>query len=509
MAQFANTTTESMTNLFSSTSIEFEGKDFPSDITNIQGAKFGIASFTASAVPISKTKKHIHFEVDCSGSMSDICKDGKTKMEQVNHTLENMVHFIAETDGTNVSISVSAFDNIIYKIIDPVNVTCANVLELVQKIKTIRSRQMTNIQLAIEDGNKICLDYKALNPDAEVYMLLLTDGSANEGLVEPHDLKALVNTSFSNSFIGFGVGHNFSIMNALGSCIDSNYYFIDALENAGLVYGEILHGILFKVLQKVSLHVENALVYDYKTNLWADSLYIGSVVGEKSKTFHLLSHHPELASVSVTGVSLSDDISSTHSLCNLKLDADLTKYVFRQRNMQLLFEVKTDNLQNKSLKKKLKDLLAEMKEWMKTNDMENDTFMKNLCDDCYISYKTFGTEYANMFATARHTGQTQQREYSNRGDDVLLLRQNAGPCRQNAFNFNGIQRQNAVNSYDYNNNDDDDDEEDVEDDALQHQVSDGLLSPFATRGCSAVMRSCSNGPATSTIDDVEDPVERL
>ena len=49
---------------------------------------------------------------------------------------------------------------------------------------------------------------------------------------------------------------------------------------------------------------------------------------------------------------------------------------------------------------------------MEDNNLQDDKTLKNLCDDIYISYRTFGTKVGTMFCTARLTSQGAQRQYT-------------------------------------------------------------------------------------------------
>jgi uncharacterized protein (UPF0297 family) len=78
--------------------------------------------------------------------------------------------------------------------------------------------------------------------------------------------------------------------------------------------------------------------------------------------------------------------------------------------------------QVKEIKKRMDDLFNEMNKYIsdvKSDDVKdisdnktNKKFIKNLCDDIYITRKTFGSTYGIMFSCARQTSQGTQRCYT-------------------------------------------------------------------------------------------------
>ena len=103
MSQFANTDTE----LFIEKILKFEDKNI--NVENISvpitDAKFGILNLKAiSSMPTQKEFDLI-FMVDCSGSMSDKCSDGRSKMQHIVHTLKNMILYFKENSSIKAYIT--------------------------------------------------------------------------------------------------------------------------------------------------------------------------------------------------------------------------------------------------------------------------------------------------------------------------------------------------------------------------------------------------------------------
>ena len=108
-------------------------------------------------------KIHIVFSVDCSGSMSDTCEDGKIKMDHIIHTLINMIVYFAEHPELNISISVFAFDGSIYNIIVNEEVKEENLEKLIQSVKKIRPKGVTSIELALVNYSEYIETYLTNN----------------------------------------------------------------------------------------------------------------------------------------------------------------------------------------------------------------------------------------------------------------------------------------------------------------------------------------------------------
>jgi hypothetical protein len=511
----------------------------------ISDAKFGILSLNAISCSISEQEQEFIFTIDQSGSMSDACSDGRTKMQHIIHTLKNMIVYFNENRITNLHITVFAFDDKFVTVIERMRVNADNLQEILTKVGSIQPRGSTNIELALIKTGEYITQIKSDNPHHNINHIFMTDGDATEGSKDHNFLKGLVDPSVENAFIGFGANHDSLLLSNISNYKNSSYHFIDALEKAGLVYGEILHGILYKYLTDAEISLENGLVYNFKSNQWVDKLFIGDIVGEANKTYHLISNTPESCNAVLSCKNFGENyLFTVVELVNP--DANHAKYIYRQKTLELLFEV--GNLQkNKSeaqklyqdacfpifstfstsrqdaadytskmklikdeetgLKQKLREFFEEIKKYMSDNNLSNDSFLKNLCDDIYISHRTLGTTYGAMYATARQTSQGTQRCYtvshtpqddeanihhnyintnSNyiNGDPTLLTLLTPRISRQNTNNLNTI---NLFSDFNDNISFQNPDE-------LIHNLSSFEDAPYLTPTATRLMRDVSSDP---------------
>jgi hypothetical protein len=432
------------------TAIQFHNSEnvCPFELFEETGWKFGIFNLTIrSEIPITKKHIHIFFTIDSSGSMSDTCTDNRTKMQHILYTLENMLRIFYEKPDCNISVHVQSFDTRIYNCIEGnSNIQNENLEDLLEKIKHIRPGDSTNIELALDSASETIAIYKQNNPDNEIVHIFLTDGEITSGSRDYDELKTMVPKDCVNIFIGYGRDHDSKLLSILGSGRSNEYRFVDALEKAGLVYGEIIHGILYKAIEDVNITTSGCEIYDYLTNTWTNELSIGNLLSEQKKTYHLRSKEPESCCVTVLGRTivktrqfqvLNGSIEE-QIVCHptsLLINSDLIKNMFRQRTQELLYESRNiceklkepefsftpmkkseeenkQNLEIKEMKTKLKEFHKLMMEYMKEHKLEKDPIMKMLCDDIYIANKTIGTRLGNMFTCARQTSQGRQQIYT-------------------------------------------------------------------------------------------------
>jgi hypothetical protein len=70
------------------------------------------------------------------------------------------------------------------------------------------------------------------------------------------------------------------------------------------------------------------------------------------------------------------------------------------------------------LQKQMKDFFKIMLDYIEQKDLQSSVFMKTLCDDIYVSIKSFDTSNGMMYATARQTSQGRQQTYTCNTIDI-------------------------------------------------------------------------------------------
>ena len=345
MSAFSNTTMQSY--------IALHSAPFPGGVEINKGYDrdsyiYGTLNISAGKASISTRPTLFRFTTDCSGSMSDVCKDGRTKMEHIRHTMVNMLHYFADNEDATIFVQVSAFDDKIHEIIPTTEVTKANIGELVVAVNKMRPMGSTNIELALKDAALSIHNHLEDFPDHSVSHVFMTDGDATAGKFDADYLVSLVGDNCSNTFIAFGLQHNVNIMQSLGKATqNSSNWLIDKLENAGLVYGEILNNELYKFLDQVEIELTNGYVYDYKKGEFVDKLYIGSLITEVKKVYHVLAFDQSIITAKISGVKdgelfcdLADCTPDLIDIEGMIVPCDLTEQICRLKAQQLMFEAK-------------------------------------------------------------------------------------------------------------------------------------------------------------------------
>ena len=110
-------------------------------------------------------------------------------------------------------------------------------------------------------------------------------------------------------------------MTSLSNNSNGDYNFVNSAENAnGMLYGELLHGILYNVANDITIKMKGGELYNYKTKTWDSKLSFKKFATEHTQTLVFQSqwnsvepHLFELHYTDYQGQKLSHYFSSTQS----------------------------------------------------------------------------------------------------------------------------------------------------------------------------------------------------
>ena len=411
---------------------------------------FGILQLEMNETPQITNPLFILFSIDRSQSMDDICPtDHKTKMEHAKHTTKKMLEILLKKTyhypPQTIYVQLLVFDDETTEIVPKTLLDSTTITQINTSIDSIKPQNSTNLELALTKSREIM--EKEDEVSSETYMkteIFLTDGNATSGIQKVVGLRELSlywNKKEDNDehiYIGYGDDHNANLLQTLAqSRNNASYYFLDQIENSNLLFGEILHGILYPALKNTTINTNNCEIYDYKTNTWSNTLKIGPLLSESVKTYHVRTTTPQeqiTATICAQQITLQKTPFIYH-VANLITNTpqDLTKYMFRQKVQEYLFSSKHisvhidesskqmiilpkavrkhQNDQINTVKNEMNLFMKYLKCYMKTHYLENDKFHQTLYDDLYISYKTFATLKGAMYSGARQHSQGRQTSY--------------------------------------------------------------------------------------------------
>ena len=379
---------------------------------------YGILQIKISKIPICDQKKFILFVVDRSGSMADLCSDGNTKLHHIASTLKNMIEYFSK-NATNVHIQIQIFDHSIDTLIPATLVTPENKQELLDMVDRLETRGETNIELALRNARKEI----AKIVEDDVVHIFMTDGDATVGIKHHSLLSDLICEDYANIFIGFGSSHNYKMLQKFSEKRRAEYRFISSAEKAGLVYGEILHRILYAAIEDAVIEMENGEIYDWKSNSWRSQIVEDCIDSEAEKTYNIRTRDYDNVSAKIHGKTAEEQLTDTVvkipdliSFDDVIIPNDLTPHLFRQRTQELLYECRnlyeSRGPQYSQLKTKMREFFRKLRKYMETMDLVCDPFMEALCQDISIAYQNMGTDIGRMYSSARQAAQGRQDTYS-------------------------------------------------------------------------------------------------
>lgn len=183
--------------------------------------------------------------LDRSGSMSGRPLD----------YVKRAAKFLIEQVGATDVLSLTVFDSQVDVVFPSQHVTNKDVLK--QAVDSINTGGSTNLSGGLLRGYEEAL--KECRSDQVNRVLLLTDGMANSGIVDPDMLAgkagAMLRKGVSLSTVGVGLHFNEDLLIQLAEAGKGSYYYVREPDEIPSVFESELQGLLSVVAQGINLEV--------------------------------------------------------------------------------------------------------------------------------------------------------------------------------------------------------------------------------------------------------------
>lgn len=286
---------------------------------------------------VSSQKIAIIITIDASVLMTDYSIDNRRKIEQAIYTLKGMMTYLAEHEATcggrrEVCVAILSsqpdMSGVCPRTIwsgfpgDDGARSCPisyeNLPDIITKIdEEIKVDAMQDMAATMKEATRILDEYGRQNPEARLYHIQLIDGeypaaaAAAAEYISPDVSKG----SEMRIHITFGKYLDLTHHQKL---LEYHRRHTDKIENAKLVYSEILYNILYHLYDKLEINLgENTGVeiYNSRTNEWGSRLLVTNVPYNCDRIFHLRADSnidPIFASEAVVRV-VDDNIDAADS----------------------------------------------------------------------------------------------------------------------------------------------------------------------------------------------------
>tara|TARA_Y100000389_G_scaffold156035_1_gene156833 strand:+ start:308 stop:1777 length:1470 start_codon:yes stop_codon:yes gene_type:complete len=398
---------------------------------------FGMVDLvTADSVTVVK-KFTLLVNLDRSGSMSEEYNN-KMILEYAQITLKNIITYFVNSDEFNnidFNLCVNYFDNENKTITidgkEIIKVTKDNYKHIIEQINSIFPRGTTNISGA-------CKKMKTIHEsiDGCCAHILFTDGLPTNNYKKAEQYEHLL-PDCENYYIGFGENHSGTLLNNLAKLNNDKYYFVDDIENAGIVYAEILNIILNKVVHKIKINVENCEIF--YNGEWGNNMYLSSIPKDSQKKIFIRSEKESnkdlIFNIKYNEYNnISTQRHKKYEFENVLYSQDVTpeikKYFATIPTIMALKNIMAFK-ENKEYIDRIEELFNVIKKWTNDHNLQNDLFISSICDDLYIARQALDKKNGYILTLSRYYSLLEQRSYQVRNLDMFT----SNNCDMNFTNF--------------------------------------------------------------------------
>jgi Mg-chelatase subunit ChlD len=207
---------------------------------------------SANRIPL-----HLIACIDTSGSMAE-----EMRIENVKHTLRTIVDFMTPAD----KISLISFSHGSEVLMRQMPITDnAKKEQIKRQVDKLTAHGGTNLSAGLINVLG-CIDTEG-GPATKQVLLLLTDGFANQGLVEGSQIEQLVRQTvvaapaLTVATIGYGEEHNVEMLRSSATAGNGTYSAVATLEDVANTVGETFGTMVTTVAQNVKIHLPDGATY--------------------------------------------------------------------------------------------------------------------------------------------------------------------------------------------------------------------------------------------------------
>lgn len=247
-----------------------------------------IARLTAGSAPddLKRRPLNLSLVIDHSGSMAG------DKLDYTRQAAQFLVQNLSMRDV----LSIVIYNNRVETLVAPAPVQHKDAIT--QRIDEIKASGTTNLSGGwLEAANHVALNQ---SDDYLNRVILMTDGLANRGIIEPDRLVSLgkqkFETGISTTTMGLGDDFNEDLLIAIANASGGAFYFIESPEVAPTIFQEELRGLLSVVGQNLVISLEpgeyvsgisQLNAYPSTADKQRVSFRLGDVFGDEIKTLAL------------------------------------------------------------------------------------------------------------------------------------------------------------------------------------------------------------------------------
>jgi len=212
-------------------------------LTTQNAHQVGMLITVAGEKPLDRRPINVALVLDRSTSMTG---------EPIEAAKDAAIRF-ATFLGPQDRLAVVTFDDEVETVFGPQAAGDASVADTIRRIQ---ARASTNLSGGWLKGRE---HVQSGLVEGTNRVVLLTDGLANQGIVEPDTLNQLTRGAMidrvSTTCIGFGAEFNEDLLRAMGKAGGGNYWYVENVDQMGSIFDEEIEGLVALAAQNLEIKV--------------------------------------------------------------------------------------------------------------------------------------------------------------------------------------------------------------------------------------------------------------